>query len=362
MKTAQETVSYAQNREDLIIAGFFEVDEDGFYVDVGANDPDKDSVTKLFYEQGWHGMNIEPLAWHFKQLQQQRPRDINLNVGLSDKPGEGTLHECVEDTKLSTFSAVAKKGYEGDKTTTAKHVEHRVKLRTLAQIFGEHEPSRISFMKVAAGGYEYQVLAGNDWEKYRPQLLCVRASDTGQDWRSMLKKHKYQKVFFDGLNEYFVAEEQEERAKQFSYVNAVIKKQPVVTYQLLPKLQEHEQVWQTVRSLEHEAEIKQQSIVHLEGIINEITPLRRHAVRQVKSKLRKLHHKIVLALGGARAFTPSDVDDTEGDLLAQARANDTKNFHAYNASTWPPLPLRIYLGLCRRMVALLKWLLRFRRT
>lgn len=30
-----------------------------FYVDVGANEPDAESVTKLFYLQGWHGINIE---------------------------------------------------------------------------------------------------------------------------------------------------------------------------------------------------------------------------------------------------------------------------------------------------------------
>ena len=32
----------------------------GFYVDVGAMDPVIDSVTKVYYEHGWHGIDIEP--------------------------------------------------------------------------------------------------------------------------------------------------------------------------------------------------------------------------------------------------------------------------------------------------------------
>ena len=33
----------------------------GFYVDVGAADPDADSVTRAFYDRGWRGIDVEPL-------------------------------------------------------------------------------------------------------------------------------------------------------------------------------------------------------------------------------------------------------------------------------------------------------------
>ena len=47
----------SQNREDLILEAFFIGEKKGFYVDVGAYDPDYDSVTKLFYLKGWNGIN-----------------------------------------------------------------------------------------------------------------------------------------------------------------------------------------------------------------------------------------------------------------------------------------------------------------
>ena len=53
-------VSYAQNHEDVLLRRVFPDEPNGFYIDVGANDPVRDSVTKHFYDRGWHGINIEP--------------------------------------------------------------------------------------------------------------------------------------------------------------------------------------------------------------------------------------------------------------------------------------------------------------
>ena len=53
--------TYAQDKEDLILWQILEDVDHGFYIDVGANSPDIYSVTKLFYENGWNGINIEPL-------------------------------------------------------------------------------------------------------------------------------------------------------------------------------------------------------------------------------------------------------------------------------------------------------------
>lgn len=43
---------YSQNAEDVLLARCFEGQGTGFYVDVGAEDPIKGSVTKHFYERG----------------------------------------------------------------------------------------------------------------------------------------------------------------------------------------------------------------------------------------------------------------------------------------------------------------------
>ena len=60
MTLPKHRVTFAQNREDLMLDGILRTVSVGFYVDVGANHPDMDSVTKLFYEKGWSGINVEP--------------------------------------------------------------------------------------------------------------------------------------------------------------------------------------------------------------------------------------------------------------------------------------------------------------
>jgi peptide methionine sulfoxide reductase MsrB len=65
----RKIISYAQNREDVIIDAFFPDLKKGFYVDIGAADPNYDSVTKFFYEKGWSGINIEPNPQLFKLLE-----------------------------------------------------------------------------------------------------------------------------------------------------------------------------------------------------------------------------------------------------------------------------------------------------
>ena len=90
---ALKTVSYAQNHEDILLRRAFGAGHAGFYVDAGANDPVFHSVTKLLYENGWRGINIEPTPVLHDRLVADRPRDINLNVGVSDVEGTLTFFE-----------------------------------------------------------------------------------------------------------------------------------------------------------------------------------------------------------------------------------------------------------------------------
>ena len=52
-------VSYAQNFEDVMLWRALKHIKQGCYIDVGAQDPIHDSVSKVFYEHGWRGIHIE---------------------------------------------------------------------------------------------------------------------------------------------------------------------------------------------------------------------------------------------------------------------------------------------------------------
>lgn len=84
-------ISYAQNFEDVMLERAFAEIENGFYVDVGAWDPDLDSVTRYFYERGWRGVNIEPNPKYLALLKEKRARDVNLGLAVGAHNGRAVI-------------------------------------------------------------------------------------------------------------------------------------------------------------------------------------------------------------------------------------------------------------------------------
>ena len=194
----EDVDTYAQNCEDLILEVLLPKKK-GFYVDVGANLPDSNSVTKLFYNKGWRGINIEPIPWLYKHLAEERLDDINLNIGIANKTGMLKLREYEDIPDWSTFSNVVK---NLDSRQKHPYKEYNVQVRPLMEIFEENKVKDIDFLKVDVEGFEYQVLISNDWRRWRPTVVVVENS--AGKWMGLMKKLGYREVFFDGLNRYFV--------------------------------------------------------------------------------------------------------------------------------------------------------------
>ncbi|HEX7633280.1 MAG TPA: FkbM family methyltransferase [Candidatus Saccharimonadales bacterium] len=343
------TVSYAQNREDIILSCFFDDDEKGFYVDVGANEPMHESVTKYFYDRGWHGINIEPIPRLHQKLVIQRPNDINLPIGVSKKPGQFTLHYYPNGDGLSTMSETMASSY---RTGTSKftEVEEEIVVDTLPlkDIFKKHvKNNQIYFMKVDVEGFEYEVLSGNDWEKYRPQVICIEANHVDKDWRPLLIKQNYSLVFADGLNEYYV-DNSTDRAKKFDYVKGVIFREPIVNFRLLKDFKAHDDLVTTLEKnnteLRAELEKSQAERQQLQHSFNEIASLRRHVKRNVKHRLSHVDHAIQQKLIKANNFKPMPLPDslptTAKERLSLAHLNDQTDFTRFNESPkqHPALP------------------------
>lgn len=208
--------SYAQNHEDVLLDRAFPRGHAGFYIDVGANDPVANSVTKHFYDLGWRGINIEPLPAQFEALAAARDRDINLNIGLSDKAGEATFYEFPPELNaISTFSAEEAERHAGKGQPSFART---VATKTLAQVCKEHVTGTIDFLSVDVEGHEQAVLAGNDWKKFRPRVILVEATQPATTvpvhdrWEPILLEAGYLFAAFDGLNRYYVRPEDKELA------------------------------------------------------------------------------------------------------------------------------------------------------
>jgi FkbM family methyltransferase len=198
--------SYSQYREDLVIDALFKHKPDGFYVDIGANDPDVLSNTKLFYGRGWRGINVEPEPNLHAKLCAQRTRDINIKAGVGPKPGVMTFYRMSADT-LSSFNkrAALQAGLLYGATLLS---EVQIQVRTLTDILASHlKGMKIDLMSVDAEGYDLAVLESNDWSRFRPSVIIVEINVSGNDIVSFLQKQDYVLIFDNTTNGVFVAKE-----------------------------------------------------------------------------------------------------------------------------------------------------------
>jgi FkbM family methyltransferase len=212
-------VSYAQNFEDVMLWRALKHVENGFYIDVGANDPTADSVTKAFYERGWHGINIEPLPLHHADLLQERPLDINLQCAAGASNGEIEVWECdVRGWATAAADVMAQHTASGHKGAL-----HKVPVSRLADICAQHVSGEIHFLKIDVEGFEKSVIDGADFSRFRPWILVIEATKPNSteeihgEWESLVLSADYSLGYTDGLNRFYVAKEHDELRESLRY-------------------------------------------------------------------------------------------------------------------------------------------------
>ena len=212
-------VSYAQNQEDVVLARALRPDDrEGFWVDVGAGDPVLDSVTAAFAERGWRGVNVEPLPREHERLCAARPADTNLRVALGATAGQGKLFveptekqewpgpDAPIDRGASTMVPELAERYRGD---GQEFSPIEVPIWTLAQVVADHVQGPVDFLKVDVEGFEREVLAGADWNSFRPRVVVMEATVPKSDepahegWEPDLLEAGYRLALFDGLNRFY---------------------------------------------------------------------------------------------------------------------------------------------------------------
>jgi FkbM family methyltransferase len=207
-------ITFAQNYEDVLLRRLFPTGSGGFYIDVGAGDPIRHSVTKHFYDRGWSGVNVEPVASTFATLSDGRPRDVNLNIALSDRGGTMTLHEPPASLGLATLSVPFA---EGLNEHGYDYIRREVNVSTLAELCEQYAGGRsIDFLKIDVEGHEREVIVGGDWHRWRPRAVVVEATVTPELWEPMLIEAGYLLVAFDGLNRYYIRVEDVELAPRLA--------------------------------------------------------------------------------------------------------------------------------------------------
>lgn len=166
--------SFSQEGEDMILSRIFEGQKRGFYVDVGAHHPHRFSNTHIFYQRGWSGINIEPNPDAIGAFQTARPRDTNLQTGVSDYAKNLTYY-LFDEPALSTFDEDVVSRLASTPYKLVKSIE--IPVERLDSILKKYLPSnqKIDFLSIDVEGLDFAVLRSNDWQLYRPKCVLVEA-------------------------------------------------------------------------------------------------------------------------------------------------------------------------------------------
>jgi FkbM family methyltransferase len=175
--------AFSQEGEDMILARVFEKQSQGFYVDIGANHPIRFSNTYYFYLRGWRGINVDAMPGSMSAFAHIRPRDINLEIGVSEKPEILKFH-IFNDSALNTFDPAVAKERNGIQHYRIVEIKE-IKTQPIAKILDQHLPSGtcIDFMSIDVEGYDLEVLRSNDWKRFRPDYVLAEdfAAKTAED-------------------------------------------------------------------------------------------------------------------------------------------------------------------------------------
>jgi len=162
--------TYSMNEEDLQIKKYFNGKKKGFYVDVGAYHPVHRNNTKLLYEMGWEGINIDISNFSIKLFNHLRPNDTNLNIAVSKTNGYIEMFYQKKISQLLTIKKeVANNVFQG------KIKSKKVQSKTLNDVLREsqYNKRKIDLLDIDVEGADLELLQSLNFLKYSPELICV---------------------------------------------------------------------------------------------------------------------------------------------------------------------------------------------
>ncbi len=187
--------SYSMDKEDLVVQEYFKNKTCGFYVDVGCYHPLQRNNTMLLYQKGWRGINIDISDFSIKLFKFLRPKDLNLNLAISNQEGEIDMFFQKKISQLSTIKEKnAKIVFQGS------IYSKKILSRRLNSILEEskYRDKRINFLNIDVEGSDFEVLQSLDFDKYSPELICIEVIEKElekSDIFNFLYKKKYKKTW-----------------------------------------------------------------------------------------------------------------------------------------------------------------------
>ena len=191
--------------QDNLVWQFFSCRHEGFFIEVGANDPIDGSLTWLLEQNGWRGILVEPQSRLYPLLKGRRPASVIVQAACTapEKRGLADLHIPSDD--LNPFATLAP---NLDDLSVQYERTEKTEALTLDEVIERAGQGRkVDFVSIDTEGTELDVLRGFSIERHHPSLVLVEDKGHSLDKHRHLVQHGYKLAKRTELNNWYVPRE-----------------------------------------------------------------------------------------------------------------------------------------------------------
>jgi FkbM family methyltransferase len=193
-----ERAVFPPEGENPLKEAFYGGLRDGFFVDVGANDPEVMSQTWHLEQLGWRGVLVEPQPAMAQKLKQRR-RAAVFACACSSPQNAGKMLPFqvagIHSSLNPDFFVAAMR----------KDAMIEVPVRTLDDILDEAKaPVPIDLLSIDVEDHEIEVLSGTTLMRWRPRLILIEDLALNLKLHRFLQTRGYKWVRRTGLNNWYV--------------------------------------------------------------------------------------------------------------------------------------------------------------
>ena len=191
--------------QDRLIWQFFGCRHEGFFIEVGANDPIDGSQTWLLEQNGWRGILVEPQRSLYENLKSHRPASQVVCAACTAPEKRGMRELLIPAGNMDGFATL-----EPNLDDLYVQYDRAEKTEALALdevVARNGHAGKVDFVSIDTEGTELDVLRGFDLEKHRPSLILIEDKGRSLDKHRHLVRHGYKLVKRTELNNWYVPRE-----------------------------------------------------------------------------------------------------------------------------------------------------------
>ena len=200
---------FSQHGEDINAMYLVHKFSEGFYIDIGSNEPISYSNTFKLYVQGWKGILVDGNKGLIEKSKRIRKKDTCVHAIVSNEKKQVNFYLAENNLMSSMDDAFVKS------VSSNNYKPQFITMETMSvnEIIEQHVPAgqQIDLLSIDVEGHDFEVLQSIDLHKYRPTLIIIEDLDHKSTLPENnvlvrhLKNFNYHLVSTDRLNLYFMS-------------------------------------------------------------------------------------------------------------------------------------------------------------